>query len=529
MSLIEKNSPYILGIDLGTSNSAVSVYRKGKPEMIKIGREWTLPSVVSFRSEEDIQVGETAKRRILLDPEHTVSFIKREMGTEWSKEFYGKTYKPEDISAEILTKLVESCQSQEEIDLRGTPKFAVICIPANFDDNKKRATRTAAELAGLEVLYLLEEPVAAAIAYGTEVGRDQTILVYDLGGGTFDASVLKVESTEENEPAKFTILSKEGNPKLGGVDIDRILMEKAAQHFEEQSSLRLFDLEADQGLASTDLMQAQQKLQEACEEAKKELSQVEHFTIEIPNFIKDEYGTVHNLEYEITREDFEQAISGLIDISMETVQKALDNSQLTIHDISRIILVGGSTRIPLVKSKIKELFNKEPYSNLDADTVVAQGAAIYGASLGVPSDKLEESNEVDEEDVPDTEIEMNNIVTHHLGLELNGGRFDLLIEKGNELTDEVKYVEIEKVYTTSTDNMTELRFSVFQSADKVNFVSDDGAVWIGEFFLTGIPAAPKGKHRIPVKFQVNQENEVIISASLEGDQAVANTLTIQRS
>ena len=269
MSIAEKNSPYTLGIDLGTSNSAVSIYRKGKPVMIKLGKEVTMPSVVSFRSEDNIQVGETAKNRILIDPENTVSFIKREMGTDWSREFFGEVYRPEDISAEILAKLRDHVINQEEIDLKGTPVYAVICVPANFDDNKKRATREAAKLAGLEVTYLLEEPVAAAIAYGMEVGRNQTIMVYDLGGGTFDVSILKVDSVGEDAPAKFSILAKEGHPQLGGYDVDQTIMKLVSEDFKAKSNIDLFDLEADQGISATDLLTAQQQLQEACEQAKK--------------------------------------------------------------------------------------------------------------------------------------------------------------------------------------------------------------------------------------------------------------------
>ena len=317
MAIMEKNSPYILGIDLGTSNSAVSIYRKGKPHMIKLGKETSIPSVVSFRTEEDIQVGEAAKRRILIDPENTVSFIKREMGTEWKHDFFGKSYRPEDISAEILSKMKDYVSSQEDFDLKGTPSYAVICVPANFDDNKKRATKEAAELAGLNVTYLLEEPVAAAIAYGMEVGRNQTIMVYDLGGGTFDVSILKVDSTSEDSPATFTILAKEGNPQLGGYDIDQVIMKMIAEDFKEKSKMDLFDLEADQGVSVSELLEAQQKLQEACEQAKKELSEMDFAGIEIPNLIKDEFGTIHNVEYELTRDNFEEAIESLIEQTID--------------------------------------------------------------------------------------------------------------------------------------------------------------------------------------------------------------------
>ncbi|WP_377887515.1 Hsp70 family protein [Alkalihalobacillus sp. R86527] len=529
MTIIEKNSPYILGIDLGTSNSAVSIYRKGKPHMIKLGRETTIPSVVSFRSEEDVQVGEAAKRRILIEPEKTVSFIKREMGTDWNREFFGKFYTPQDISAEIVSKIKDYVMNQEEIDMKGTPTYAVICVPANFDDNKKKATREAAELAGLHVTYLLEEPVAASIAYGMEVGRNQTILVYDLGGGTFDVSILKVESLEENEPATFSILAKEGDPQLGGYDIDLILVEKVAADFKEKSNLDLFDLEADQGISASDLLEAQQKLQEACEQAKKDLSDIDIVSIEIPNFIKDEFGKVHNIDLELTREEFNLAITPLIEKTMLTVEKSLENAKLGVRDISRVIVVGGSTRIPLVSEKIKELLHKEPYSNIDPDTVVAQGAAIFGASIGVPTDKLEHTNKSDDDDRPDTEIEMNNIVTHHLGIEISGGRFNQIIEKGLEITNESPVISNEKEYSTYEDNLTEMRITVFQSTEKVEYVSDDHCVCIGEFFLTGIPPAPKGVQRILVNFEIDQSNEVVVTARLKGEESVSESITIQKN
>ncbi|MCI2254784.1 Hsp70 family protein [Domibacillus sp. PGB-M46] len=528
MSIIEKNSPYVLGIDLGTSNSAVSIYRKGQPLVIKLGKEETIPSVVSFRTEEDIQVGEAAKRRILIDPENTVSFIKREMGTEWKKEFYGNTYRPEDISAEILSKIKEYVINQEEVDLKGTPAYAVICVPANFDDNKKRATKEAAELSGLTVTYLLEEPVAAAIAYGTETSRSQTIMVYDLGGGTFDVSIMKVDSTSEDEPATFSILAKEGDPALGGYDIDQAIMKLVADDFKEKSKLDLFDLEADQGVSVRELLEAQQKLQEACEQAKKELSEMDEAAIEIPNIIKDENGVIHNVDFDISRADFEQVIEPLIDQTINTMKKALEQAKLDKSDISRVILAGGSSRVPLVRSKIKEMMGREPFSNINPDTVVAQGAAIYGASLGVPTDKLPETTEQDQEDKPDTDIKMNNIVTHHLGIEIRGGRFDTIVEKGVELNEEQPAVVEERLYSTPEDGMTEMRFTVFQSVESVSYVNEESSVCIGEFFLTGIPAAPKGTHRIAVEFEVNQQNEVIVTASLKGDKGVSSRLAIKR-
>ena len=210
------------------------------------------------------------------------------------------------------------------------------------------------------------------------------------------------------------------------------------------------------------------------------------------------------------------------------MKKALENAKLDTKDISRVILVGGSSRIPLVSKKIKELLNKEPYSNIDPDTIVAQGAAIFGASIGVPTDKLNVTNEADEEDKPESKIEMNNIVTHYLGIEIRGGRFNTIIEKGLELTEEQPVVSREKVYSTPEDNMTEMRITVFQSPEQVDYVGDEQCVCIGEFFLTGIPQAPKGTHRIIVNFEVNKQNEVIVTASLQGEAGVSNQLTIQR-
>ncbi|MFE7060730.1 Hsp70 family protein [Sutcliffiella sp. NPDC057660] len=528
MAIMEKNSPYILGIDLGTSNSAVAIYRKGKSELIKLGKETTIPSVVSFRSEEEVQVGDNAKKRVLIDPENTVSFIKREMGTEWEREFFGKSYRPQDVSAEILAKMKEFVENQQDIELNGTPKYAVICVPANFDDNKKRATREAAELAGLDPIYLLEEPVAAAIAYASEIGRNQTILIYDLGGGTFDVSILKVDTVDENEPAKYSVLAKEGNPNLGGYDVDKLLMDLVSKDFKLSSEVDLLDLEADQGISISELLKAQEAVREASEQAKKELSEMEVVNIEIPNVIKDEFGKVHNIDFEITRTQFEELIKELVDDTMTTVQTALTNADMTIQDISRIILVGGSTRIPLVKQEIKNFFNKEPFSNINPDTVVAQGAAIFGASLGVPTDKVVDTNEASVEDQLDTKIEMNNIVTHHLGIEVRGGRFNGVIEKGLELTEENPTVTNEKLYSNPEDNMTSMRITVFQTPELVEYVSDENCVCIGEFFLSGIPEAPKGTHRINVKFEVNQQNEVIVTATLQGDEGVTSQITIRR-
>ncbi|MEL7418891.1 MAG: Hsp70 family protein, partial [Cyanobacteria bacterium J06555_3] len=256
--IISKKSPYIMGIDLGTSNSAIAVYTKGQAEIIPIDGSKTLPSVFSVRK-GDILIGRQARSRFLVDPENTVASIKREIGGDWSKEFKdisGKVYTPTDISSAILNKLVIGAVEAGTVELRGTPSFAVICIPANFNEAQKSATKEAGELANLEVLYLLEEPVAAAIAYALDKERDQTILVYDLGGGTFDVSILQVDSTKSDRD-QLKILAKEGVSQLGGDDFDRQIMEIAGQKFQKESEIDIFDLKKDQGINKKALREAQ--------------------------------------------------------------------------------------------------------------------------------------------------------------------------------------------------------------------------------------------------------------------------------
>ncbi|MFM6518236.1 MAG: Hsp70 family protein, partial [Microcystis panniformis] len=261
-------------------------------------------------------------------------------------------------------------------------------IPANFNDAQKTATKEAGKLANLEVLYLLEEPVAAAIAYGVEKERDQTILIYDLGGGTFDVSILQVNSTQEKS-AQLKILAKQGVFQLGGDDFDARIMAIANEKFKDQSQIDLFDLHKDQGINQKALKQAQQKLKDAAEKTKWELSEAQTATLTIPNLIKDESGNVHNLDLEISRTEFNDAIRDLIEQTRTAAEQALTDAKLTIEDIDRLILVGGSTRVPLVKTMLVEMFGKEPYSDADPDTIVARGAAIFAATLNVPDPNVE--------------------------------------------------------------------------------------------------------------------------------------------
>lgn len=527
MAIILKNSPYILGIDLGTSNSAVSIFVRGNADVIPIDGLKACPSVVSIREGGEVMVGRQARNRIMIDPDNTVASIKREMGSNWTKEFSNmpdRIYTPSDISAEILTKLMDGVQQSGTVDLRGTPRYAVICIPANFNDAQKNATKEAAALANLEVLYLLEEPVAAAIAYALDKERDQTILVYDLGGGTFDVSILNVDSSSDG-PAQLKVLGKAGVPRLGGDDFDLAIMTIAAEKLKNESGVDILDLKKDQGISVKSLREAQQKLKDASETAKVELTDVASTQITIPNIIKDESGNVHALDIEITREQFNDSIRDLILQSKDAVQRALEEAKLKIEDISRIILVGGSTRVPLVKDMLTEMFGKEPYSDTDPDVVVARGAAIFGASLGVPSDKLDETEEILIEDKPESTIEVNNIVTHYLGIETVGGKFNCLLEKGLEIPAETP-LTVSKDFTTQRDNMSEINIRVYQSELPSDYVGIDGVMGIGEFFLAGIPPKPRGQERITVTFAIDQQNTLKVTAK---SSSSSGDLEINRS
>ena len=526
-----KNSPYIVGIDLGTSNSTATIYVKGQPEVIPIDGKSILPSVVHMRDNGEIVVGYPAKSQLLIDPDNTVASIKREMGNaSYSKEFKGqpgRQYTATDFSAEILAKIRSGVDQSSVVDLRGSLRYAVICIPANFDDAKKQATLEAGRMAGFEVIRLLEEPVAASIAYALEAKRDQKILVYDLGGGTFDVSILKVDSTEEGV-SDFKVLAKEGIADLGGDDFDFAIMSLVAKEFREKSNIDLFDLKKDQGINRKSLRQAQQKLKEAAESAKLELSEADTSEIIVPNFLKDESGTVHNIEVEITRTQFQDAIYDLLMKTRATMEKALVSAQLSIDDISRIILVGGSTRVPLVREVVTKMFDKEPYCDMDPATAVARGAAVMGAALGVPAEDQEGTEQVFPEDMPDVEIQITDIVTHNLGIQVANGRFNKILKKGTEISADSILLE-KKEFTTQRDFMTEVRISVYQSSEEPEFVSDEGCVCIGEFFLTGITPKKQGEVMIDVSFEINQQNLLMVSASTKDESGVTNTVEIDRN
>jgi molecular chaperone DnaK len=509
--IVEKSSSYVLGIDLGTTNCAAGIYKAGNTEVINLNGGKTMPSVMSVLKNGEILVGSQAKSRSLIAPDNTVSSIKRHIATDWTKEFEeipGKVFTPVEVSAEILLKLIDAVQQNEAFDLGGTPKYAVICVPANFNDAQKKATQTAGELANLEILTLLEEPIAAAYAYAMEKERVQTVLVYDLGGGTFDVSILEVDSSGDANK-QFKVLAKEGIHNLGGDDFDQSIMKRVAAEFAQASNIDILDENKDQGISKKIIREAQQKLLEAVVAAKHELSEATQTSIDIPNFIQDESGQPHHIDnLEIAREQINEEIRGLILQTKDSVEKALSTAKLGIEDIDRIILVGGSSKIPLVKEMLHEMFGKEPYSDTDPDTAIARGAAILGATMMLPDPELDRPKE----DTPEFVIDIDNIVTHNLGIEVVGGKFSCLVPKGTEIPAEEPVI-VAKDYTTPYNDVTELAILVFQSSEDVEYVSSDSAKCIGEFFLQGIPAKPRGEETINVEFKIDSQNLLTVRAS----------------
>jgi molecular chaperone DnaK len=510
--IIPKMSPYVFGIDLGTSNSAIAVHINGQAELIPIESATTMPSVVSVRPDGEILVGRQARSRLMVYPDETVASIKREMGFfGWVKAFAGlpgREFTPPDLSAEILSKLKTSAEQESLFALKGTPHRAVVCIPANFNESQKEATLEAARLANLEVLHLLEEPVAAAIAYAVEKERDQTILVYDLGGGTFDVSILQVDSTQAEN--SFKILAKDGVPKLGGDDFDGQIMAIAHDAFKVQSGLDLMDLKKDQGISQKAIREAQQRLKEVAEAAKRELSESQTTEISLPNLIRDESGQIHSLEISLTRAALNEAIRPLIWQTKAAIERALEQAGLSIDDLDRIILVGGSTRIPLVSEMLVEMFGKEPYKDTDPDTVVARGAAIYAASL------------LDPEKGPS--IKIYNQVTHFLGISALGGKFACLLEKGLEIpVDEP--LTVTQLFRNPIENMTEILIRVYQSNMPAEWTQDKDVQPIGEFAVKIAPK-PKGQEEIEVTFAIDQQNLLKVKAK---SSVSGNELEIDRS
>jgi len=495
----------VIGIDLGTTNSCVSVYERGESKVIpnKEGKN-TTPSVVAFTDKGEILVGDSAKRQAVTNPEKTIYSIKRIMGLMSNEknaqeakarlpyhvvdrngacaiEIAGKVYTPQEISAKVLMKLKEDAESY----LGETVVDAVITVPAYFNDSQRKATKEAGTIAGLNVLRIINEPTAAALAYGLDKKESEKIMVYDLGGGTFDVTVLE---TGDNV---VEVLATGGNAFLGGDDFDNRLIDWLTSEFKSDSGIDL----------KTDVM-AMQRLKEAAETAKKELSSAQETTINLPFITADATGPKH-LTKTLTRAKFEGMIEDLVAQTITKINEVVKDAGLDKKDIKEIVMVGGSTRVPLVQEEVKKAFGKELNKSVNPDEVVAIGAAIQGAVI--------------KGDVKD--VLLLDVTPLSLGIETLGGVMTKIIEKGTTIP-----VKKNQVFSTAEDNQSAVTIHVLQGERE--FARDNKS--LGQFNLEGIPAAPRGVPQIEVEFDIDANGILTVSAK---DKATgkAQNITISGS
>ncbi|WP_270596988.1 molecular chaperone DnaK [Anaerococcus vaginalis] len=462
----------IIGIDLGTTNSAVAVMEGGDSTIIpNTEGNRTTPSVVAFTKDGERLVGETAKRQAITNPDRTISSIKREMGTDYkTNEIDGNSYTPEEVSAMILQKL----KSDAESYLNDTVTDAVITVPAYFTDAQRQATKDAGKIAGLNVKRIINEPTAAALAYGMDKETDQAkIMVYDLGGGTFDVSILEVGD------GVFEVLSTRGNNKLGGDDFDNRLVEYLAAEFKKETGV---DLTKD--------LTAMQRLKDAAEKAKKELSSTKTTNVNLP-FITAVDGQPVHLDLTVTRAKFDELTHDLVEATRKPVEDALKDASLSSSDIEKVLLVGGSSRIPAVQDLVKNIIGKEPQRDINPDECVALGAAIQGGVLtGEVKDLL-----------------LLDVTPLSLGIETLGGVATKLIERNTTIPTKKS-----QIFTTAADGQTDVDIHVVQGEREM--AADNTT--LGRFQLTGIPAARRGVPQIEVTFDIDANGIVNVSAKDQG-------------